>query len=212
MSVNLSNLTELRWKSLSDALGVSADETEFTRLTSAYSEPHRAYHNLRHLSECIEQLDWASSEGAIKDTATVEAALWYHDVIYKPRAKDNEKKSAEWAHHYFTEVGLDKTKCDLIHSLIMATTHGEKPTEAGHQLIVDIDLSILGKDEPRFSEYEEDVRKEYKWVPQIVYKRKRRELLEYFLGLPEIYNTKLFFARYEETARENIKQSIAKLV
>jgi predicted metal-dependent HD superfamily phosphohydrolase len=78
-------------------------------------------------------------------------------------------------------------------------------------VLVDVDLSILGATQSRFDEYERQVREEYGWVPEPIYRRKRREILESFLGRPAIYNTARFIGRYEQQARANLARSLARL-
>ena len=51
----------------------------------------------------------------------------------------------------------------------------------GQFTVVDIDLSILGRNRQDYDLFEERVRKEYKWVPGPLYRRKRIEVLESFL-------------------------------
>ena len=64
----------------------------FAELCSRYSAPGRHYHTPRHICQCLSQLDGARDEIAHADF--VEIALWFHDVIYDPKAKDNEDRSA----------------------------------------------------------------------------------------------------------------------
>ena len=45
------------------------------------------------------------------------------------------------------------------------------------QLLVDIDLSILGSPAERFERYDQDVRKEYAWVPGFRYQEARAQVL-----------------------------------
>jgi len=204
-------VTEQRWTNLCAALGIPPDYNEFTHIKSAYSASHRAYHTLQHLSECFEKLDWAIATENFPKSVLAEAALWYHDVVYLPMAKDNEQGSAEWAVRFLTQSGVGDEDCQFVSSLIMATCHAEEPQEATHQLVVDIDLSILGAEPTRFDEYERQVREEYKWIPWFVYKKKRRDLLKSFFDKPCIYTTKMFHSEYEQQARENLKRSLAKL-
>ena len=68
-------------------------------------------------------------------------------------------------------AGLGERVADLI----LATKHAAVPTDADARLVVDIDLSILGSAEERFDRYERDVRREYRWVPGFIYRRKRAE-------------------------------------
>lgn len=61
-----------------------------------------------------------------------------------------------------------------VESLVMATIHDATPICSDEQLLVDIDLSILGAAPTRFAEYDRQVRAEYSWVPRFVYNMKRR--------------------------------------
>lgn len=70
--------------------------------------------------------------------------------------------------------------------------------------LVDIDLAILGADPARFAEYDTQVREEYRWVPESVYRSKRREVLAGFLARPAIYGTGRFRDHLEGRARENL--------
>jgi predicted metal-dependent HD superfamily phosphohydrolase len=78
-------------------------------------------------------------------------------------------------------------------------------------VLVDVDLWILGAAEERFEEYEGQVREEYGWVPGPIYRRKRRAILESFVSRPTIYSTGRFIERYERQARANLARSIARL-
>ena len=204
-------VNENRWIILCQALNITPNKTEYQKLLKAYQESHRAYHTQQHLCECLEKLDWAKANGLTENSYLVELALWYHDAIYQPKAKDNELRSAEWASRFLRELGVDVEVCDYVFSLIMATSHREVQTTSLHQLVVDIDLSILGSEEKRFQEYERQIRQEYHWLPWSLYKEKRIAILNNFLSLPQIYNTDLFHTKYEQKARNNIKQSIIKL-
>jgi predicted metal-dependent HD superfamily phosphohydrolase len=39
----------------------------------------------------------------------IQLAAWFHDVIYDPRAKDNEEKSAEYAVASLSQFEIPKT-------------------------------------------------------------------------------------------------------
>jgi predicted metal-dependent HD superfamily phosphohydrolase len=93
----------------------------------------------------------------------------------------------------------------------MATRHEALATMPDAQFVVDIDLSILGATEEAYSRFEENVRKEYRWVPSMIFRRKRAEILQSFLARPTIYSTKPFQARYEAQARRNLESAVAAL-
>ena len=77
---------------------------------------------------------------------------------------------------------------------------------------MDIDLAILGADPARFAQYEAQVREEYAWVPDSVYRQKRAAILQQFLGRDRIYGTvAMQKERLEDAARRNLVGSIKAL-
>jgi predicted metal-dependent HD superfamily phosphohydrolase len=198
------------WQRCWTALGASGDSRALMqRLVSAYEEPHRKYHTVQHLSECLslceQNLDLAVEPGE------VEIALWFHDAIYDVKASDNEARSAEWAQSELTRAGVAPERIVRITQHILATRHAALPVGQDQMLLVDIDLSILGAARARFDEYEKQVRAEYGWVPGILFRRKRREVLEEFLAREPIYNTPRLRQKLESQARENLAYSIERL-
>jgi predicted metal-dependent HD superfamily phosphohydrolase len=93
----------------------------------------------------------------------------------------------------------------------MATRHEAVPADVDAQVLVDVDLSILGAEPARFDQYEAQVREEYGWVPGPIYRHKRKAILESFLTRAAIYNTSRFVERYERQARANLARALARL-
>jgi len=189
-------------------LPVPADR-EFTSLIERYREPHRAYHTLQHLDECFRAFETASGSG--QSPGAVGLALFYHDAIYDTHARDNEEKSAELARQMLASVAAEALLLSYVTDLILVTRHAAMPETADQQLVVDIDLSILGAPEPRFDEYERQVRQEYSWVDEAIFRSVRGRILQEFLARPAIYSTTGFRDRLERQARENLSRSIASL-
>ncbi len=206
---------QARWNKLCHALGIEADQQELQRLYSAYSEPQRAYHTLQHLEECLKHLDrYLLRHPSPNDYALVEIALWYHDAIYQPIAQHNERNSAQWAVDFLSRSGVNTIMCEQVDALIMATCHQQGQQQNmnhNQQLLVDIDLAILGANRERFEEYEQQVREEYKRIPRFIYRKKRQAVLQSFLTLPRIYHTQWFYAQFEQQARKNLVSSIHSL-
>jgi predicted metal-dependent HD superfamily phosphohydrolase len=191
-------------------LGVAApDAAVFEELVARYSEPHRRYHTIRHLDECFAKLEELRPEA--NHPEEVEFALWFHDAIYDTKRQDNEAKSAAWARATASAANLPAAVGDRILSLIMATRHDAEPHEPDEKVLVDVDLSILAESPERFDEYESQVRAEYSWVPAIVFRSKRREILREFLTRASIFNTRKFVEAYEARARANLERSIKRL-
>lgn len=207
-------MTLERWRALWRALGaVSADETLYAELTTRYAEPRRHYHSLRHLEECLAHLDAALDDGrsAPESAAEVECALWFHDAVLDPLRSDNELRSAEWAQRSIREAGVDAATGERIAALILATRHDAVPATDDARWVADVDLAILGADATRFPEYERQVRAEYSGVPGILFRRRRRAILEGLLTRDPLFETPYFHERYETRARANLKRSVAKL-
>lgn len=196
--------------SLWRALGAAAPPDGLhAELKSRYAEAHRQYHTAQHLAECLASLDRVRTQ--LLRPAEVELALWFHDAIYDPRRHDSELRSADWARRCCGEAGLAADVGDRVHALVMMTRHDALPDDPDGQALVDIDLAILGAAPSRFAEYERQVRAEYAWVPEPVYRRERRKLLQSFLDRPAIYSTAAFRAREEARARTHLAAAIAAL-
>ena len=200
----------IQWQQMWARLGVaSPDATVFQRLIASYSEPHRKYHTARHLDECLAKLEELRTEA--NHPEEVELALWFHDAVYDTKRQDNEARSAEWARATAIAANLPSAVGEHIHQLILATRHDAEPNEADEKVLVDVDLSILGEVPERFDEYEYQVSQEYSWVPAIVFRTKRREILRGFLARASIFSTQKFAEAYEARARANLKRSIKRL-
>lgn len=179
-----------------------------------YSEPYRKYHNLNHISYCLDLLDILVPSDIQKDK--IELAIWFHDVIYNTQAFSNEHLSVIlmkscllgstcWPVEYLNEVG----------EMIMATKHDSNLTSSSpdhFKYFIDIDLAILGETQEEFDNYNAQIKEEYNWVPEETYKTKRVEILQSFLNREWIYNTQLFRNEFEEPARQNLKRAIKELI
>jgi predicted metal-dependent HD superfamily phosphohydrolase len=168
-----------RWTALWQAIGATEAASDwFERLEQAYAEPRRHYHNLRHIAECLAEFDQARH--LARRPVAVELALWFHDAVYDPKAGDNEEQSAALAGRCLAEAGMTGLLGESVTNLVMATKSHEVGLDADAGLVVDVDLSILGREEERFLEYERQIRLEYAWVPQPVFAYKRAEILRRF--------------------------------
>jgi len=199
--------TEDRWRALWDRVGAIGGPLPVYRdLVRRYTEPHRAYHTLDHIAHCLAEFEAARSRVGNPDA--VEWALWYHDAVYDTHASDNEERSAELALQAAVRCSLPAEVATQAARHILASKHREPPPDPDTQMFVDVDLAILGQPWDRFSAYEDGIRREYRWVPSWLFRRKRAALLKGFLARPFIYCTRAFRERYEKRARENIARSL----
>jgi len=184
----------------------SPDEALFHELVARYSEPHRHYHTVQHLRECLDHFE--CEHAAAERPGEVALALWFHDAIYELKAHDNEARSADWARDALLAAGADAEVAQRVHALVMATRHDAQPVDDDARLLVDIDLSILGAPAARFAQYEQQIRSEYAHVPPDVFEPKRRQILAGFLARDPLYQTPGVRARLETQARANLRLAI----
>ncbi|HEY0986750.1 MAG TPA: hypothetical protein VGD80_06840 [Kofleriaceae bacterium] len=91
--------------------------------------------------------------------------------------------------------------------LVRATAHAwarGAPSNAAADLVVDIDLSILGRDFLRFMDYEYGVEEEHSSVATVAFRCGRGRFLKALLARPHIFRTAYFRDRYEQRARTQI--------
>ena len=194
------------WQRLWTELGAAeVPRGLFNQLVAAYSERHRRYHTLQHLRECLAHFEAASS--LARRPAEVEAALWFHDAVYDPKARDNEERSADWAARSLLAADCEAGVAERVRALVLATDGHAASDDPDTQLLLDVDLAILGAAPARFAEYERQVRAEYAHVPEAEFRARRAEVLAAFLARPRIYLTPAFHDALEERARGNLQHA-----
>ncbi len=212
MALKMAICVTERFKRFANGFGLSSEVATYLwqEIEAHYTQSHRYYHTLDHIEAMLGHFDQVKD--LLNDPDLVEAAIWYHDIIYKTQAThpnqsfDNERESAELACERLKSTSLDLEK---LHNMIMATKHGaEKPKTQDDAFLVDIDLSILGQRADIYALYTRYVRKEYGFVPEALYKTGRSSILKAFLAQDKIYQTSYFFERFERQARLNIGQEI----
>lgn len=193
------------WRALWQRLGAQGDGgSEHDKLVIAYSQPWRHYHNLRHLEECLTALDQARIANHVSNADAVETALWFHDAVCDPKAGDNEERSAAQAREALEAASVDPSLIAVVTRLVLCTKTHSSDGQEDARWMIDIDLSILGRDQDRFNEYETQIRAEYAWVPAEIYNEKRAEILAGFLARDRLFATEYFHLRYEAPARLNL--------
>jgi predicted metal-dependent HD superfamily phosphohydrolase len=197
-------ILQARWLSLCLELGLDG-QLQWDLIIQSYRTPGRAYHNLNHIADCLSKLD--SHAALAADRGALEFAIWYHDVVYDPRAADNEERSAAMARSFLAGNSI----AQAVSRMILATKHGPPPEPGDPQLMCDIDLSILGRSREAYASYAQAIRAEYFWVSNKDYSLGRAEVLRGFLERETIFATPPFRDLYEEPARTNIAWELAAL-
>jgi predicted metal-dependent HD superfamily phosphohydrolase len=204
--VSLINLPS-RWSKVwREAGALSGEEVVYNELVKRYSEPHRTYHNLEHIGECLLHLD--SAIHLLWRPIEAELAVWFHDVIYDPKGVENEELSASFAVTTLNSAGVDHDSVQRIVDLIRKTSHQHIHLSGDAAIAADADLAILGADSERFNQYELAIRMEYDWVPEAIYRLERRRILGQILHRPHVFHTLFFRENYETRARTNLRSVI----
>ncbi len=190
-------------------------------LLKLYVNKDRHYHNLQHIITGLDELKEA--QYLLDTEELVKFAWWYHDSIYYTGhmseegpvfIKDNEEKSAMLACGVAKEMGMSEDFIKDLEKLILLTKQDKEPESMAGKIIVDVDLSILGKPQEIFDMYEAAIRREYSWVPIEMFRAGRTKILQTFIDKKirkNIYYTDHFRNKYEDRARKNIERSLFNL-
>ena len=208
--------------------GTVGDAEEWHRLGEGlilrWNEPHRSYHDERHLEDVLLALDQLATRGERIAPATLLAA-WFHDAVYTGAGGaassgiSDELESARLAAAALGGVGLDASLTALVGDMIVATTPAgmvQDPTPrtaspAASAHLLDADLSIFAAPRHRYAEYSTAVRAEYAHVADADFATGRAQILDAYLSRPEIYATGAARRLWEDRARANVAREIADL-
>jgi predicted metal-dependent HD superfamily phosphohydrolase len=181
-------------------------EAERARLMAAYEAPTRHYHTLQHIHNLLDKV----ADFPLQDAAVVELAIWYHDAVYEALRSDNEDRSAEWALAFLAETTLEPARQARVADLIRRTAdhtqpQPQPPADADLLLFLDADLSILGAPEAAYWDYARQVRREYRLVPDLLYRPGRRKVLAKLLAAPVLFHTPALRDELDAPARRNLQ-------
>ena len=202
-----SRMTPPKQHLLSDAINVIDN----------WDGPGRQYHNQTHLADVLAKLDWAreklfdSAELAYLQPADrsrmfdrIELALFYHDVIYNARAKDNEAQSRDLFLVHAEQQQLPQADRDAIARLIDMTANHTTAKEMDECIMADCDLAILGAERKAFEAYDRQIMQEYSHVPAAIARPRRAAVMKKFLDAPRLFKTDLFHQEFDARARANL--------
>lgn len=128
-------------------------------LLERWQEPHRHYHDVRHLAQLLAAL---AALGGGTPARPVTLAAWFHDAVHDGIAGDDERASATLARTSLEATGLPADEVDEVVRLVLLTIdHDPDPADDAGILMVDGDLSVLGQPPGRYHYYSRGVRLEY---------------------------------------------------
>lgn len=197
-----------RWAALAADLELNpeaANDIGFD-LAACHTEPHRHYHTMEHIEAVLGHLD-----DLHVTTPTARLAAFFHDAIYDPNRSDNEEQSAQLA--YEVLIAVERAEADDVAAIVRATAKHQLPDDAPRETaaFLDADLAILAADQAVYAAYTEQVRAEYGHMTDEDFRTGRKAILETFLGRDQLYFTTAGQARFEASARVNLRREIAAL-
>ncbi len=198
-----------RWKILMQTFNIGTNTNTYKSLVNAYSERHRHYHTVEHIAATLKHLDQVIN--LTEKAEEIELALWFHDAVYQPFSAKNELNSACWVAKFLSQNGMPKIIIARVYQLIMVTQHTVTSNNQDESLIADIDLTVLGASEDVYCRFEQAIRKEYKLIPDFVYNKKRKLILDSFLRRERIFQNRYFHKKLEDQARLNLFHGISVL-
>lgn len=191
----------------SDQIDQSIIVALWDELQGYYNDSKRHYHNLQHLANLFALFDEYQSK--LTEPQIVRWAIWYHDIIYNAKGKDNEAKSAQLGAERLQQLQMPDQQIAQVVKFIEATAQHLSVEATGDlAYFLDFDLAILGTSLTAYKTYAEAVRKEYRHVPGFLYRRGRRKVLEYFLNAEQLFRTSELRDRLDHQARENMRQEL----
>lgn len=192
------------WESslLQAHLCIAHREDVYVLLSRAYSESQRYYHTHQHIVECLTHFH--QIQHLLYDPLAVEIAIWFHDVVYDPKALDNELQSAALMKQVCLGF-LSKERLEKVYEWILATQKHQASEDVDLNYVLDIDLAILGSKSDRFTAYERQIQLEYAWVETNIYHMKRHAVLEHFFAIQPLFQTVYFQENLENQAKQNLK-------
>jgi predicted metal-dependent HD superfamily phosphohydrolase len=173
-------------------------------LLARWREPQRRYHTLAHLTAVLDHVDVLEKHA--DDPDAVRLAAWFHDAVYLPERSENEERSARLAERALPEAGVPDAKTAEVARLVRLTvTHDPADDDRDGQVLCDADLAILAAPPSAYAAYTAAVREEYHFVPGDAFRTGRAAILRRLLDLPRLFRTPYGAARWEATARYNLR-------
>lgn len=172
-------------------------------LLARWAEPQRKYHTTAHLTAVLDGIDVLATHAGAPEL--VRLAAWFHDAVYRPDRSENEERSAALAERALPEAGVPAGATAEVARLVRLTvTHDPAEGDRNGEVLCDADLAILASGPEAYARYTAEVREEYGFVPDDLFREGRAGVLRQLLGLPVLFRTPFGAGRWEARARQNL--------
>ncbi|MBD7994802.1 DUF4031 domain-containing protein [Arthrobacter sp. Sa2CUA1] len=176
-------------------------------LLNRWGEPHRHYHDRRHLLQALEALHRLGC-----GDRTVLLAAWFHDAVYDGVPGADEEASAVLSEELLPAAGVGRAETAEAARLVRLTAgHNPEPGDISGALLVDADLAVLGRDALGYDRYAADVRLEYRHLDDETFRAGRSAVLDTLLGRSRLFFTDRGEELWGTAARANLRRELAVL-
>ncbi|MDM7991183.1 DUF4031 domain-containing protein [Arthrobacter sp. zg-Y877] len=171
-------------------------------LLECWNEPHRRYHDRRHLLQVLESLDLLTGGDVPRPVAL---AAWFHDAVYTGRPGADEEASARLAEQLLVPAGVGAAEVTECARLVRLTaTHDPDPADRNGALLTDADLAVLAREPARYGSYLQAVRAEYGHLSEADFAAGRRRVVQQLAAADPLYRTPAGRGLWEAQARRNL--------
>jgi predicted metal-dependent HD superfamily phosphohydrolase len=175
-----------------------------SELLRRWQEPHRRYHDVRHLAQLVFALGLLTGGDVPRPVAL---AAWFHDAVHNGTAGEDEERSAQLAEAELPSAGVPADEVGEVARLVRLTVHHDpEDGDAAGALLVDADLSILGQAPGRYHMYARDVRLEYDHLPDDLFAAGRSRVLEALSSRSPLYRVRAAQRLWSEQAGRNVAE------
>ncbi|KAF3910979.1 hypothetical protein AA313_de0201203 [Arthrobotrys entomopaga] len=202
----------LRYLEFLQSCGVP-DPARYTHaIGDAYINSNRAYHNHTHILFMLDKFASDINENKIElndwERKCVMMAIWWHDFVYDPQAKDNELQSIAAWEQFVDQTAQESSallslktpvsfliNCTISHT-VPPTTEDSWLSDIVVSYFLDLDLAILATEPVVYRTYADNIRSEYIGYTIEDYRKGRIAVLRGFLDRENIF----LMGRIEEKA------------
>lgn len=208
---DLPGILEAEWRKDAARLDARPACAIITDLLARHGEPQRRYHGRGHLCSLFYLM--ALHAPHIPPGSSPRLAIWWHDAVYDPQARDNEDRSAELAREQLAQLSAPAALIQTTANLILMTkNHWSGPSAGDGDYFLDADIAILGAPIAVYDRYASDIRQEYAWATDPTYRSGRTAFLQSTLDRRRLFRTDAFETAYGQQARANIARELLSLV